>query len=47
MKIAVYVISGIFAAMAAVDIVYIFGLIVGEIRSNYERKLRKKYSKEK
>ena len=47
MKIAICVISGIFAAMAAVDIVYIFGLVMGDIRSNYERKLRKKYSKEK
>lgn len=47
MKIAICVISGIFAAMAAVDIVYLFCLVMGDIRSNYERKLRKKYSREK
>ena len=47
MKIVVCVISGIFAAMAAVDIVYLFGLVLGDIRSNYEHKQRKKYAKEK
>lgn len=47
MKIAVYILTGIFALMAAVDIVYIFGFVMGDIRSVCERKLRKKYSKEK
>lgn len=47
MKIAVCVISGIFAAMAAVDIVYLFGLVLGDVRSSYERKQRKKYFNEK
>lgn len=47
MKIALRVVAGIVAFMGTVDIVYLFGLVLGDIRSNYERKLRKKYSKEK
>jgi len=47
MKIAVRVVAGIIAFMGTVDIVYLFGLVVGEIHSSYEHKQRKKYAKEK
>jgi len=46
MRTALYVLGGIIGTMFVVDVVYIFGLVLGEARSGYQRKQRKKYGKE-
>lgn len=47
MRMAIGIVSGVLALMAAVDIVYVFCIIVSDMKAEHERKMRKKYVKER
>lgn len=46
MRTALYVLGGIIGTMFVVDVVYIFGIVLGEASSSCQRKQHKKYGKE-
>lgn len=45
MRIALYVLAGVIGTMITVDAVYIFGLVLGDVKNNFEQKQRRKYGK--